>query len=429
MTSGSLRAALLLCVISAAAGVRPVWAEESPPAGTPAGLVLSAQVEGGVTSSFHSTPSNRIFGRLFDDQESRPVLNQVLLTAAKAIDPAASGYDVGFKLQGMYGTDARFTRFTNQFQGLSADSLHQLDLVEANIQLHAPWLTEGGIDFKLGQYATPIGAEVIDPSGNLFYSHSYIFNFGDPLKHTGLLAAWHVTPMVDLYASLDSGLNTGFADGLGHAQNHGPPAFLGGVGLNFLGGDLTVLALAHIGTEIPSAAIANGLLPPTVKPDQAYREIYDLVTVWKAGDSLTLTNEINWFHDDGYQVDGYGMAQYASWALTDTLSLVGRGEVFVDSENALVAQFGANADFLRLEEGQPALSPYTVTGGPAGRSTVYSGLSLGLNYKPKLDGLPLSGLVIRPELRQDIALQGGHPFHDGRDRSQTTLAMDVILGF
>ena len=432
MMHKSLRAGLLAGAVAVTLCGRVAYAEETPaaddkPPAPPPELTFSLQLEGGVTSSFTSTSSNRVFGRLFDDQESQPVINQALLTAGKALDPAATGYDLGFKLQGMFGSDARYTRFTNEFQGMSADSLYQFDLVEANVLLHTPWLSEGGVDFKLGQYSTPIGAEVIDPSGNLFYSHSYIFNYGIPLKHTGVMATWHATPMVDLYASLDTGVNTGFKGIPGHAQNSGPPAFLGGIGLNLLGGDLTLLALAHIGTETPDAAIANGVLPATVKPDSAYREIYDLVTIWKVNENLTLTNEINGFHDDALKADGYGMAQYASWAVNDTLSVVGRGEIFVDDENALVSQFGANGDFLRIEEGYPATSAYTVTGGPAGQRTTYGELSLGLNYKPKLD--PFSALVIRPELREDTVLDGGHPFHDGRDKSQTTVSIDFILGF
>ena len=43
----------------------------------------------------------------------------------------------------------------------------------------------GGTDVKFGQYPTPLGDEVIDATGNTFYSHSYIFNYGLPFKHTG----------------------------------------------------------------------------------------------------------------------------------------------------------------------------------------------------------------------------------------------------
>ena len=91
MGTNSLRTAWSAGMVTAALIQCPIRAEET-------GLQLSAQLDAGITSSFESTPSNRVFGRLFDDQESRPVLNQALLTATKPIDPAATGYDAGFKL-------------------------------------------------------------------------------------------------------------------------------------------------------------------------------------------------------------------------------------------------------------------------------------------------------------------------------------------
>ena len=53
------------------------------------------------------------------------------------------------------------------------------------------------MDVKVGLYPTPLGDEMIDPSTNPFYSHSYIFNFGLPLKHTGILTTSHLTPLLD----------------------------------------------------------------------------------------------------------------------------------------------------------------------------------------------------------------------------------------
>ena len=46
------------------------------------------------------------------------------------------------------------------------------------MRVPASVVTPGGTDVKLGQFSTPIGYEVIDPTGNFFYSKSYIFNFG-----------------------------------------------------------------------------------------------------------------------------------------------------------------------------------------------------------------------------------------------------------
>jgi len=80
---------------------------------------------------------------------------------------------------------ARYTQFLGELNRVIPDQRYQFDVVEANVLAHLPWLTEGGIDLKVGQYSTPLGYETIDPSTNPFYSHSYIFQFGLPFKHTG----------------------------------------------------------------------------------------------------------------------------------------------------------------------------------------------------------------------------------------------------
>ena len=101
-------------------------------------------------------------------------------------------------------------------------------MVEANVLAHLPWLTEGGIDLKVGQYPTPLGYETIDPSTNPFYSHSYIFQFGLPFKHTGALTVTHVNDMLDVYAGIDTGTNTTFGP-LG--DNNGAIGGIGGFNL------------------------------------------------------------------------------------------------------------------------------------------------------------------------------------------------------
>jgi len=396
-------------------------------------LTFGAQIDVGGSYGPDTGPSGRIFGRLFDDRPNQVQLNQVMLTAARPLDPAATDYDFGFKLQGFYGSDARYTRFTKQFVSLSDQNANQFDIVEANLQIHLPAPGEGGLDLKIGQYSTPIGAETIDPSGNYFYSHSYIFNFSDPLKHSGFLASWHLVTGVDVYGGLDTGINTNFDNFPNHAQNSGPPAFIAGLGLSFLDGNLSFLGLTHIGTEIPNAAIANGLLPKSVSTSGDYRKIWDLVTTWKVDDSLTLINEANWIRDDalnnGGAAEAYGMAQYATYALGETLSLVARGEIFVDSQNVFVGQFGNNADFMRSEQGYPALSAYTVTGGKLGQRSIYGAVTLGVNWKQALPIPHLTSLTIRPEIRADGVLNGGTPFNDGKDRQQTTVSVDAILAF
>src|ERR1700722_10325883 len=213
-------------------------ATPAPPAAWADTIKFSGHVEAGISGNFDDPKNNINFGQLFTDQANSPRMNQAMLTLERDLDPKATDYDLGFKLQGMYGTDARITHFFNEFDRVT-NSPYQWDIVEANVQAHLPWLFGGGIDAKLGQYSTPLGAEVIDATGNALYSHSYIFNYGLPFKHTGLLTTSHVTDMLDIWAGIDTGVN----DSVGtKGMNNGEfPKALVGFGLNnLLDGNLTV---------------------------------------------------------------------------------------------------------------------------------------------------------------------------------------------
>jgi hypothetical protein len=406
----------------------PAPAPDAPPPGYWInGIHLSAQIEGGI--SFNPAGPKTNFGQLFTDHPNQPLLNQILLTANKPLDPKATGFDWGFKLQGMYGSDARYTQFLGELNRVNPNDRNQFDIVEANVQFHLPVLTAGGIDIKAGQYVTPLGYETIDPSTNPFYSHSYIFNFGIPLKHTGLLTVSHVSPLLDLYLGVDTGVNTTFGP-LG--ENNSAVAFLGGVNLTMMGGNLTVLALTHIGPENATRLLST-LGPAGFNADGYYRYLNDIVVTYKANEKLTLVTEANWIRDDfgGYysstngmpsSANAFGLAQYVSYALNDTLTLNGRVEVYRDDNNFFVASFPNNNSFITSEQG------FTFGVG-APHPTTYSEITLGVTYKPA--GLPsvISGLLIRPEVRYDRALTNTHPYNSGQDNGSFTVASDFVLTF
>jgi hypothetical protein len=373
-------------------------------------LKFSGHIEAGITGN-PDDPSNGInFGHLFTDRANRPLLNQILLTGERPLDPKATGYDFGFKLQGMYGSDARYTHSFNLFDRVT-NNRNQFDIVEANGLAHLPLLTEGGIDFKVGIFPSPMSAEVIDAAGNALYSHSYIFNFGVPFKHTGALATIHLTPMIDLYAGVDTGVNAWLGR---KGDNNSAGAGQAGIGLNLMDGNLTVVALTHIGPENP-----RGI--PGVRANSDLRYLNDIVTTWKASDALTLTTDLNYIRDDGLHAIGYGGAQYAVYKLSDQVSLVGRGEVWRDNNGAFVAAFPGSQDFVNAQRGFPA----TVIGG--GRTT-YGALTFGVNYKPEVPKA-IEGFVIRPEIRYDGSLNGTKPFNAGKSDHQVTIAADFILPF
>ncbi len=362
-------------------------------------------VEGGFTGNVDSPRDRQNFGRLFDDRSKEPVLNQAVITAERTLDPKATGFDWGFKAQFLFGTDARFIHSKGLFDKTMKSSLYQPDIVEAYLNLHVPVLTEGGIDVKLGKFVTLEGAETIDPRTNIFYSHSYIFNFGIPFNHTGALFDLHATKIVDIYAGVTRGVNTSIED------NNESVSFHGGVGLNFGEGKFVVLASTSVGPETPH-------------DDSNYRYLNDITATWKINDKLTSITDLNFIHDDGANASGYGVAQYFTYAVCEKVSVGVRGEIWRDEKGFYVASFADPHDPMRALRGETITDPRTVGGG----STTYGALTLGLNIKPTVPK-PLAGLVIRPEVRVDHSLNSTRPFNDSKDRTMFTASIDAILTF
>jgi len=388
-------------------------AADAAPTTWAGGIKINLQFEGGAIINPVNPDNGLNFGQLFTDRANQFVMNQALFTVQRPIDPKSSDYDFGFKFQALYGTDARYTQFMGELNRTFATK-YQLAFIEANVAAHLPWLTEGGIDVKAGQFATPLGFETIDPSTNPFYSHSYIFNFGLPLVSMGALAVTHVSPMLDLYLGVDSGVNTT----VGRGDNNTAAAGTAGFGLTFLDGKLTVLALSHFGPENPSRTVPNA--------DGFYRYLNDILVTYKASDVLSFTTELNLIRDDfglGHgAANGFGVAQYVSYALNESVALNARAEIYRDDNGFFVAGFRGYHDFMNAQLGFPA--PGLVAAPP----TTYSEITLGLTWKPTLPA-PISGLMIRPEVRYDYALTNTKPFNNGSDRGAFTFGSDFVLSF
>jgi hypothetical protein len=386
-------------------------AAPAAPASWMSGIKFSGRIEAGATMN-PAVPTNGVnFGHLFTDKANQVVLNQAALTLQRDPDPKATGIDIGFKIQGMYGMDSQFTHFIGELDR-ETSMRNSFDLVEANIVAHIPYLTPGGIDVKLGQFSTPIGYEVIDPTGNFFYSKSYIFNFGIPLKHTGIFVTTHVNPMLDIYTGYTTGVNTSVGSGGGY--NDGQFHFLGGFGLNFK--NLTILALTHIGPENPAGSLTG------VNIHDQYRYLNDVIVTWKITDKLTSVTELNYIRDDGFKAEGGGVAEYLTYPLSSNVTAGVRAEIWRDAQNFYVAAFPGNLDFINLETGKPG-------GYYGGGQTTYGAFTLGLNIKPSKLPKMIDGLNIRPEIRYDRALAGGTPFGGvpGTGVDQVTIGLDVVI--
>ena len=366
---------------------------------------ISGWIDSGITFNPASPQDNQNFGRFFDDRANEPMLNQVVINFERALAPQPGEFDWGFKLQFMYGSDARFIHSLGLFSDTAATSIVQPDLVEAYLNLHFPIVSEGGLDLKLGKFVTLEGAETIDPRTNFFYSHTYIFNFGIPFNHTGALATFHATKWLDLYSGITRGVNTSLDD------DNDNVSFQGGVGLNLLDGKLTVLATTSIGPETPNN-----------NHDQRY--LNDITVTAKITDKFTSITDLNYARDEVIDAQAYGIAQYFTYAINSWLTAGIRGEIFRDNKGFYVVSFADSHDPMRALEGEPTIDPRTVGGG----RTTYGAVTLGVNIKPPVPK-PAASLVIRPELRFDRALNGTRPFNDSSDRNQFTASIDVIITF
>lgn len=262
--------------------------------------------------------------------------------------------------------------------------------------------TTGGVDVKVGKMVTLEGAEVIDNTGNIFYSHTYIFNFGIPFNHTGALATIHATKDFDVMLGVTRGVNTSLKD------NNDKVAFHGGITFPSLaGGKLAIIASTHFGPETPSN-------------NKDYRYLNDLVAIYKVSDKLTSTTDLNYIHDDLAKAKGYGVAQYFTYMIDKTVNANFRGEIWRDNNGFYVAQFGNNTDLIRFLRGDTFTpDPRTLGGGV----TTYGALTAGLTWKAT------DAIVLRPELRYDTSLNGTRPFNDSKRKNMFTAAVDVTWSF
>jgi hypothetical protein len=367
-------------------------------------LSIYGWIETGFTGNADSPKDNQNFGRLFDDRSNEFVMNQAVITAERVLDPK-TGFDWGFKLQFMFGSDARFIHSLGLLDHAMGSRLYQPDIPEAYLSLHLPLLTEGGVDVKVGKFVTLEGAETIDPRTNPFYSHSYIFNFAIPFNHTGALFTVYATKWLNLVAGVTRGVNTSIDD------NNNALAFHGGIGLHLNEEKFVVSAATHIGPETPGN-------------NHDLRYLNTITATWKITDKLTSITDLNYTHDEGADASAYGVAQYLTYAINDQITAKVRGELWRDAQGFYAAQFAEPHDPMRALSGRPTIDFRTVGGG----QTTYGALTIGLDIKPTVSK-PLSSLIIRPEVRVDHSFSDTRPFNDSSDDTIFTAAIDIILGF
>ncbi len=342
----------------------------------------------------------------FADRAWQGQLNQLYLVTERVADGAA-GWDVGGRVDLLFGTDYLFT---------TARGLDAYDFPDTGIENTARWafskdyglampqlyadLAVGDLTLRSGHFYSILGCEQVPAVGNFFYTHSFSMLFS-PFTFTGLLGIWDAADGVTVYAGLHNGWNN-FSDaiptrGAYAVRNRGYPgagsnaAFLGAISLESVDGTQTLSTGVTSGNELTARGprAADGSLVGN-------RTLVTTVYTNRLTDRLTwvIENDNAWqFNTDvapGNRGQLPGLVQWYSfvnaffWKFNDRWMGGLRIEYFRDNNGAVVTAPIRNVS----EAGNPGYW----SDGFAGN---FWDLTVGLNWYPN------ANWMIRPELRYD----------------------------
>lgn len=115
----------------------------------------------------------------------------------------------GFRSEFYMGADAALLHPINGF-GPSNNPRFSTDFRQAYFSIHAPILTDGGVDFKFGRQYVPLGYETTMAPYRPMYSLAYVWLYSQNGATTGALATIHVNPRLDVIGGVTLCVNSLF---------------------------------------------------------------------------------------------------------------------------------------------------------------------------------------------------------------------------
>lgn len=351
-------------------------------------LELFGHVEASWTISDSSPPDNIITGRVFDIENEDPTLNQFDITLDRQVLMDGEQFDVGGRIELMWGGDARFIHSNGIMdnQGFAFDATEdgdvgddeQFDLTQFYVDFGLP--VGSGARVRVGKFVTPAGYETINPTGNALYSHSFMFGYAIPFTHTGVLGTMKLTDEIAVEAGLVRGWDQSFEDTNDWWSLLGRVAWEGEMNDRKTGAFLTVI---------------TG--PETNNSD--WRTLFDGIVTYAFADNLTFAVNGDFAYDAANNAAWGGLAGYASLVLTDNFTLNTRVEWFNDDDGVRISSIGSD----------------------------YYEATVGLAIKPFPQDRTGQYLVIRPEVRYDYSEKG--TFDANTDHDQATFGIDAYFAF
>ena len=346
------------------------------------GVSLGGWLDLGGTYNAHSPDDNFNSPVSFNDRHLEAQVNQVYLFVERAVNTEGNSFDIGFRADVLFGTDARFTLNDDLDDDLLGDDysrFYRLSFPQLYVEVFAPVLN--GVSAKIGHFYTIIGNEVVTSPDNFFYSHAYTMLYAEPFEHNGVLFSTPINDDITLMAGGVLGWDN-------FSRDTDVWNFLGGVSWQI--SDATNVTITAIEGEISEARRGEE------------RFLYSIVANHDFSDKLHYTFQHDHAREDvagGGEVEWYGINQYLVYDVNDQMSAGLRAEWFRDDDGARVT--GVPGSF------------FAITGG--------------VNYTPPGVGW----LKLRPEVRYDWVDSNGNgdAFDGATDNEQLTVAVDVVVNF
>ena len=338
-----------------------------------------------------ASPANQFNGPIgYNDRSNDYMLNQVYLVMERLTKTDDCEWDVGGRVDLLYGEDHRFVAAAGLDSDLTTSKFYGLALPQMYADLaYDKWI------FRAGHFLYPNGNEAVTAPDNFFYSHSYTFLYGEPTTFTGGQIRYKFNDKLTVYGGVDTGWND-------WTSPNGQNGYF--VGLNWNPDDKTTLAFTLSYNTQQLIGVSSS------------RTHYDLVLTHKLSDKLTWAFE-NTFGSDSL-IAGSGPSEnwcsfvnYLTYDLCDKWSVGGRWEWMKDNEGIIVPP----------SDPFPFAAAVPYPGAPG----EWNDLSLGVNFKPS------KNILVRSEIRYDWETQyASKPaFDDNTSNNQWTWGNDLIIKF
>ena len=370
-----------------------------------AGITVGGYIEGGYTVSFSRPPKDVLAGRVFDTKNNKIVLDQFDLYVDRPVDygKAAANHtiDIGAHMDFIYGWDTGLVHssgiydnpatlgVTKGYYSSRTQPENQADFNQAYIDVALP--IGSGLRIRAGKFVTLLGYEVINPTQNNFYSHSYLFGFAIPFTHTGVMGEYKLNDDWLIDAGITRGWNQSLRD------NNGDPDLLAGV-------TYTPQESDFLKKWTFIANLSEG--PQGTKDNGDWWTVIDLQAKYAMNEKLSLAANADYGsapHAAGVAgaAQWYGIAGYAAYVLCDYATLNARAEWYGDAKSFTIGTAG-------------------------GAENLYE-ITLNADIKPFPSDAILQNLVIRPELRLDYSNKVF--FNGGTKHDQFTFGLDAYFAF